>query len=221
MAFCMAWEKGQTRSECCILKSRNASCLWLLQKSSFYNHVDAALGFLLGFATCLQLVLRRVVSSHCAYFFAYPLPFTSTETLISYGRTICVGSMWHRGDSQVLCCYMQWHRCGGFLTLMPLNWKNFFSSACGCVGSVYVKSYCNNHFVSQLKDRIRKLLEGWVIGDTGNQTFSVGLQFFSLKTQPVSVLLDQIDVQDIFTVVQKKQFSGEKSFDPFLSSSHF
>lgn len=59
--------------------------------------------------------------------------------------------------------------CGGFHTLMPLNWKNFFSSACGCVGSVYVKSYCNNHFISQLKDCIRKLLEGWVVGDTGTR----------------------------------------------------
>lgn len=160
MAFCMAWEKRQTRNEYCVLKSRTALCLWLLQKSGFHNRVDMALGSLLGFATCLQLVLRTVGSSRCACFSAYHLPFTSTETLVSYGCTMCVGCMWHHGDSWVPCCYLQRHWCGGFLTLMPLNWKNFFSSACACVGSVYVKSYCNNHLISQLKDCIRKLLEG-------------------------------------------------------------
>jgi len=66
---------------------------------------------------------------------------------------------------------MQRHRSGGFLTLMPLSWKNFFSSACGRVGSVCVRSYCNNHLISQLKDRIRKLLEGWVIWVTVSRHF--------------------------------------------------
>lgn len=54
---------------------------------------------------------------------------------------------------------------------MPLNCKKFFSSAFGYEGSVYVDSYCNNHLISQMKDGIRKVLEGWVIGDSGTRHF--------------------------------------------------
>lgn len=70
-----------------------------------------------------------------------------------------------------------------------------------CVGSAYVKSDCNSHLISQLTGCIRKLLRGlryW------HQTFPVSLQFLSLKTQPVYVLLDQIYIQGIFSVVQNR-----------------
>lgn len=74
-----------------------------------------------------------------------------------------------------------------------------------CVGSACVKSDCNSHLISQLKDCIRKLLRGlgyW------HQTFPVSLQFLSLKTQPVYVLLDQVYIKVFSLLFRTGNFQG-------------
>lgn len=78
-----------------------------------------------------------------------------------------MGCVWHRGDSEVLCCCFVWgFRCFEELEIL-------FSSACGRVGSVYVMSYCDHRLISELKHCIRELSEGWVIWDTGGRQLLV------------------------------------------------
>lgn len=78
-----------------------------------------------------------------------------------------------------------------------------------CVGSACVKSDCNSHLLSQLKDCSRKLLRGlsyW------HQTFPVSLQFLSLKIQSVYVLLDQIYIHLFSLLFRTDNFQGKNNF---------